>query len=60
MVAGISPSTPHGFIRVVTNLARSGEQLSLDTAGARRPSSRFKSCTRGSRGRSRSTMLSRS
>lgn len=34
MVAGISPSTPHGFIRVVTNVTRNGDQLSLDTAAA--------------------------
>ncbi|MBX3232952.1 MAG: hypothetical protein KIT84_44915 [Labilithrix sp.] len=34
MVAGVSPSTPHGFLRVVTDVARSGETLTLDTAGA--------------------------
>jgi hypothetical protein len=34
MVAGVSPSTPHGFIRVVTNVTRAGESLTLDTAGA--------------------------
>ena len=34
MVAGISPSTPHGFIRVVTDVARSGDSLALQTQGA--------------------------
>lgn len=34
MVAGVSPSTPHGFMRMVTNVARSGDVLTLDTAGA--------------------------
>lgn len=34
LVAGISPATPHGFMRVVTEVARAGDVLTLDTAGA--------------------------
>ncbi len=34
LVAGIAPSTPHGFIRVVTDLTRAGGKLTLQTQGA--------------------------